>query len=149
MAFLAVLPLAGQQPGPGRSDLDRRIERQVRAYAGVPPDAKLTVGDRTSSTFNGYDSVTVTIDQAGTKKDFTFLLSRDGKKLLYIKEFDLSEDPYVRTMKKIDTKNRPLRGAPYAKVTIVVYDDFQCPFCGRMYVTLINEVMARYRDKVR
>ena len=149
MLFMAVLPLVGQQPGPGRSDLDRRIERQVRAYAGVPPDAKVTVGERTASTFNGYDSVAVAIEQNGTKKVFDFLLSKDGKKLLYVKEFDLSEDPYVRTMKKIDTTHRPIRGAPDAKVTIVVYDDFQCPFCGRMYVTLINEVMARYRDKVR
>lgn len=149
IAFLAVTPLAAQQPGLSRTDLDQRIERQVRAYSGVPPDAKVSVGDRTPSSFTGYDNVPVTIERAGTKNVFNFLLSKDGRKLLYLKEFDLNEDPYVRIMKKIDTARRPVRGAADAKVTIVVYDDFQCPFCAKMYVTLFSEVMSRYRDKVR
>ncbi|MBZ5506443.1 MAG: DsbA family protein [Acidobacteriia bacterium] len=149
IAFLAAAPLAAQQPGLSRADLDQRIERQVRTYSGVPPDAKVTIGDRTPGSFNGYDNVPVTIERAGTKDVFNFLLSKDGRKLLYVKEFDLGEDPYARIMKKIDIARRPIRGAADAKVTIVVYDDFQCPFCGRTYVTLFNEVMTRYRDRVR
>ncbi|HET7872172.1 MAG TPA: thioredoxin domain-containing protein, partial [Terriglobales bacterium] len=43
----------------------------------------------------------------------------------------------------------PFRGAEHASVTVVVYDDFQCPFCSRMYVTLFNEVMTHYRDRVK
>ena len=34
-------------------------------------------------------------------------------------------------------------------MTLVVYDDFECPFCSRMYVTLMNEVMSKYRDRVK
>lgn len=149
IAFLMVTPLAAQQPAVSRAEIDQRIERQVRSYSEVPPDAKVAVGERTPSSFNGYDSVAVTIDREGTRKVFNFLLSKDGRKLLYVKEFDLSEDPYARVMKKIDTSHRPVRGAPDAKVTIVVYDDFQCPFCARMYVTMFSEVMTRYRDRVR
>jgi protein-disulfide isomerase len=149
IALLAVAPLAAQPAAQNRVQLDQRIERQVRAYSEVPPDAKVSVGDRTPSSFNGYDSVAVTIDRQGVTKVFTFLLSKDGQKLLYVKEFDLSDDPYARVMKKIDTSHRPLRGAPDAKVTIVVYDDFQCPFCAHMYVTMFSEVMTHYRDKVR
>jgi protein-disulfide isomerase len=121
----------------------------VRSYSEVPADAKVTVGDRTASTFSGYDNVAVTIERAGARKIFNFLLSKDGAKLLYVKEFDLSQDPYLKVMQKIDAAHRPIRGAPDAKVTIVVYDDFQCPFCARMYVTMFSEVMTRYRDKVR
>jgi protein-disulfide isomerase len=147
--FLAVTPLLAQQPSTSQTDIDRRIERQVRVYSEVPPDARVTIGGRIASAFTGYDTVPVTIEREGTRKVFTFLLSKDGQKLLYMKEFDLSEDPYTRAMKKIDTSHRPIRGTAEAKVTIVVYDDFQCPFCSRMYVTIFSEVMSRYRDKVR
>ncbi|TXD42815.1 hypothetical protein FRC96_02740 [Lujinxingia vulgaris] len=35
----------------------------------------------------------------------------------------------------------PVRGAPDAWVTVVVFGDFQCPFCGRLAATL-DQVMA-------
>jgi protein-disulfide isomerase len=148
-AVLLAASLAAQPSGVSRAELDRRVERHVRSYTGLPADAKVTIGDRTPSAFSGYDTLPVSIEREGNKQVFNFLISKDGGKLFYLKEFDLSEDPYVRIMKKIDTSHRPVRGAPDAKVTIVVYDDFQCPFCAKMYVTLFNEVMNRYRDKVR
>lgn len=42
----------------------------------------------------------------------------------------------------------PSRGAPDALVTIVEFEDFQCPFCKKAQETVQN-VLARYRDKVR
>lgn len=148
--FLVVTPMAAQAVGSsGNSELNRRIERHVRAYAEAPPGSQVTLGNRAPSDFTGYDNLPVTIEQQGIKKTFSFLLSRDGKKLLYMKEFDLSEDPYAKVMSKIDLSGRPIRGAENAAVTMVVYDDYQCPFCARMYVNLMNEVVNHYRDRVR
>jgi|GEM_PF-656833 protein-disulfide isomerase len=147
--LLLVMPLVAQPGGSGQTEMNRRIERQVRAYAEAPPDAQVLIGNRTPSGFTGYDNLPVTIEQKGTSKTFNFLLSKDGKKLLYMKEFDLSEDPYAKVVSKINLSGRPIRGQENAAVTIVVYDDYQCPFCARMYVTLVNEVMNRYRDRVR
>lgn len=45
-------------------------------------------------------------------------------------------------------KGRPVRGNPDAPITIVVYDDFQCPFCARGAKTL-DRVMEKYKGKVR
>ncbi|HET7824445.1 MAG TPA: thioredoxin domain-containing protein [Anaeromyxobacter sp.] len=42
----------------------------------------------------------------------------------------------------------PVRGNPKAPVTLVVFSDFQCPFCARVEPTLA-EVQKQYRDKVR
>jgi protein-disulfide isomerase len=42
----------------------------------------------------------------------------------------------------------PARGSPKAPVTLVVFSDFQCPFCARVGPTL-DEVERQYRDKVR
>lgn len=131
------------------NEINRRIERQVRAYAEAPPDAKVTLGMRRASNFPGYDDMPVDIEANGTKKTFNFLIAKDGSKLLYVREFDLSEDPYAKAMSKIDLRDRPIRGAQDAKVTIVIYDDYQCPFCARFYVTVMNEVMTKYRDRAR
>ncbi len=42
----------------------------------------------------------------------------------------------------------PVRGNPRAQVTIVLFSDFQCPFCARVGPTL-DEVQRTYGDKVR
>src|SRR5262249_30092036 len=91
----------------------------------------------------------VDIEANGAKKTFNFLVAKDGSKLLYVREFDLNEDPYAKVMSKIDVRDRPIRGAQDAKVTIVMYDDYQCPFCARFYVTVMNEVMTKYRERAR
>ena len=141
--------LLAQQFAPLTPELQRRIERQIRAYTEVPPDARISFGVRSASNFAGYDNLPVTIEGNGKKKSLNFLLAKDGSKLLYMTEIDLNEDPYARNMRHIDLAGRPWRGAQDAKVSVVVYDDFQCPFCAKMYVTLMNEVMVHYRDRVK
>jgi protein-disulfide isomerase len=42
----------------------------------------------------------------------------------------------------------PSRGSPDALVTIVEFEDFQCPFCKKAQETVQN-VLAHYKDKVR
>jgi len=44
-------------------------------------------------------------------------------------KFDLTSDPITEIMKKIDVSGRPARGNKDAKVKVVSYDDFECPFC--------------------
>ncbi len=42
-----------------------------------------------------------------------------------------------------------MRGNPNAKVTIVNYDDYECPFCSRMHATLMQEILPQYGDKIK
>ena len=51
-------------------------------------------------------------------------------------------------MSKIDLTGRPVRGNPEAKVTVVVYDDYQCPFCTRMHQELLS-LMKTYGDRIK
>lgn len=148
-ALLLLLPGIALTQAPNAGDLNQRIERQVRAYTEAPPNAQVTIGARTPSNFAGYENLPVTIEANGIRKPVNFLIAKDGSKLLYVTEIDLHEDPYVANMRKIDTSGRPFRGAVNGPVTLVVYDDFECPFCSRMYVTLMNEVMNNYRDRVK
>lgn len=42
----------------------------------------------------------------------------------------------------------PVKGNPEAKVTIVEFSDFQCPYCGRVEPTL-KRILETYKDQVK
>ena len=144
-------------------DASQRIERQVRAHFKVPDSVTVTLGTPKSSEFPGYETLPITFEGLGQKNTFDFLLSKDGTKLLRLTNIDITPDAYARTlaqsaetrreqaelMKKINVSGRPWRGAASPKVTIVVYDDFQCPYCATMYKTLFADGVKEYTDRVR
>src|SRR6201987_4400153 len=129
-------------------DLVQLVERHVRAQYQLPPDVKVIVGSLRASDFPGYDALTVVFDSPENKRAYDFLLSQDHKTLLRMTKMDLTKDPYAETMKKIDTTGRPTRGNKDAKVVVVNYDDFECPFCSHMHATLFPEIFKEYGDRV-
>lgn len=131
-------------------DLARKIERQVRSFYNMPADVKVTVGAIVPSTeWPAYDAVSVTIDGGdGRQKDYKFLLSKDRNTMLRLTKFDLTKDPFAELMSKIDINGRPIRGAKSAKVVLVNFDDFECPYCSRMHQVLFPELLKEYGDRV-
>jgi len=140
-------PPTSSSPSPP-ADIVRAVERRVRAQYSLPPDVKVIVGMLRSSEFPNYDALTVSFASRTKKQDFEFLLSRDHKTLLRMSKFDLTSDPYAEIMKKIDVSGRPTRGSKDAKVTVVNYDDFECPFCSGMHTTLFPGLFKEYSDRV-
>lgn len=130
------------------SDVVQKIERQVRATYSIPASVKITVGPLRPSDFANYDSVTITMEGGEKKQTYDFLLSRDGKTLARMTLLDLTKDPYAENMKKIDLNGRPIRGSKDAKVILVNFDDFECPFCSRMHQTLFPTLLKEYGDRV-
>jgi protein-disulfide isomerase len=146
VAFLLVcLACSAQSVSP---DLARKIKRQVRATYNVPSRVKLLVGDLKPSEFPNYNSVTVTLEGGDKKREYEFLLSKDSKTLVRLTKLDLSADPDVEMAKKFGLENRPVRGKKDAKVVLVNFDDFQCPYCSRMHATLFPELLKEYGDRV-
>ena len=121
--------------------LKQHIEENLRARFKISSRVSLEISERTPSEFAGYDQITVTLVAQGRRSPNTFLLSKDGKTLAQINKIDVSKDPF-------GIENRPTRGASDAKVKVVVYDDFECPFCAKGYLTLFREVFPDYKDKV-
>jgi protein-disulfide isomerase len=131
-------------------DVARKIEHQVRSFYTIPAEVKVTVGSITpSSDMPGYDAVSVNIVGGdGKDKDYKFLLSKDRTTLLRVTKFDLTKDPFADVMSKIDVNGRPSRGIKSAKVVVVNFDDFECPYCARMHETLFPEILKEYGDRV-
>jgi protein-disulfide isomerase len=130
------------------ADTSKAIERQVRAYYKLPPDVTVSIGPIRPSDFNNYDAVKLTFNRGTRKDEYDFLLSKDGKTLIKLTKLDLTKDPNAEVMKKMDVKSRPTRGNKDAKVVVVNYDDFECPFCSRMHQTLFPQIFKEYGDRV-
>lgn len=155
-ALLAVSITAGckAQPAPPQSssqdplspaDLNRRIEIMVRTQFGVPPDYAVALGERKPSQVAGYDALPITISRAGKSTIVNFLISTDNKTLARLETFDLAKNPAF----SIDVDGRPIRGNPAAKVTVINFDDLECPYCARMHQSLFPDTIDRYKDQVR
>lgn len=144
MVFFAALALAGTARAADDATSKKLIE-YYRRKANVPPAAAVEVKEMKDSPIKGAKSGT--LSAAG--RDVKFLISEDGKFASFGELEDLSVDPFAAVMKKIDLKRGPSKGPENAKVTIVEWSDFQCPFCTRGYQTMENQVLKEYGDKVR
>jgi protein-disulfide isomerase len=148
--FILLLVCLGCVAQSAPPDLARKIEHQVRSFYSIPAEVKVNVGSITpTSDLPGYDTVSVTMDDGeGKQKEYKFLISKDRNTMLRMTKFDLTKDPFAETMSKIDVSGRPTRGAKSAKVVVVNFDDFECPFCSRMHATLFPEIFKEYGDRV-
>jgi protein-disulfide isomerase len=116
----------------------------------VPAQAPVKVqGLKDSTSFKGSKEGTVVIGEGPGSKSIGFVASPDLKMVVFGDIVDTSIDPSKAVMAKIDLKGEPSSGAKDAKVTIVEYSDFQCPFCKRGYDTIEQQVLKQYDGKVK
>ncbi len=126
-------------------DVIHRIQTEIRTHYNVPQQIGIAVSDPKPGSTPGFDDVVITLSGGGKTSNHDFMVSKDRKTLAHLEKYDISQD----LMSKIDVKGRPVRGNPDAKVTIVNYDDFQCPFCSHMHSTLVANVVKDYADRVK
>jgi protein-disulfide isomerase len=159
VAFL-VAGCHAQQPatnGPQLpSDTQKRIVEQLRQSFNVPPDVDVALGAAKSSEFPSYDKVPVTFSRGGRVTTVDFLLSQDRKTLVRMEKFDLTKvklpEEVAKEFKAKEPtliERRPVRGNPNAAVTIVNFDDFQCPYCSVMHKELFPGLFDQYKDKIK
>lgn len=125
--------------------MNRHIEVMVRSQFNLPPSVTVVLGARKPSQIAGFDALPVTLSRGTSSQQMDFLISTDGKTLARLEKFDLVNDPVF----SINVAGRPIRGNPEAKVTIINFDDLECPFCARMHQDLFPATLERYKDKVR
>jgi protein-disulfide isomerase len=147
---LLLLLVAGckAQDSPLNPKVDRRIEILVRSQLNVPQDWRVDVGPRSKSDMAGYDAVPITFTSStdpNKKQTLNFLISRDGNTLARLSKWDISKDP----SEMISMDSRPVRGNPQAKVTIINFDDLECPYCARMHAQLFPDTINRYKDQIK
>jgi protein-disulfide isomerase len=127
------------------SQLNRRIEVLVRSQFEVPPNVDVAIGTTSKSEFPGFENLPITFSSHGKQTVVNFLLSSDGNTVARLERFDISHSP----AEMISIQNRPLRGTPDAKVTIINFDDLECPYCARMHEQLFPATLDHYKGLIK
>src|SRR5436190_6912145 len=130
------------------TELNQRIERQLRAKYNIPAEVKVLIAAPRPSEFTNYDTLKVTFAGQGRDQEYEFLISKDQKTLIRMTKMDLTQDPYQDIINKIDVKGRPVRGNPNAKVMLVNFDDLECPYCSQTHRILFPGLLKEYGDRV-
>lgn len=146
------------QPADEEVERERIIENLKHQIPQLRQAGALTLGTMTSSDVPGFREATLTING---RNQVPVLIRDDGEQAL------LLAGPPVDVSRSVDelqaeraaateeqratlaeaADGMPVRGAADAPVTMVVFSDFQCPYCAES-TSLIDEVLDRYEGQV-
>ncbi len=140
---------AGPPTDAEKAQMEERISQYYRKMTNAGPEITIKLANVTPADDPALLKATLVASNNESAQQLPLLISRDGRFFTQGQLIDLNVDPFQMVMSRINVSNVPMRGNPDAKVTIVEYSDFQCPYCGRAYKTLEDEVMKEYGDKVR
>ena len=145
-------PLEPQKPAasdiaPPTNALDARdLEFYVRHLNVYGPDIHVAVGPYEDSELPGLKKVEVEASYQLQSKKHVFYVSEDGSKIIEGQVYSIDQNPFREANELIDVANAPAFGEAGAPLRIVVYSDFQCPYCAQEATVLRNQVKREYAD---
>jgi len=133
-----------------KSALDKQtLETYVRHLFVWGPQIKVEVGDPKPSTIPGMLDVNVHASAGEASQDELFYVSKDGQRIIRGSVFDVTENPFKADLDKLKTDSQPNFGTPGAPVVLVLFSDFQCPYCRDEAKMLRANVVSSYPKEVR
>ncbi|MEP6962082.1 MAG: DsbA family protein [Acidobacteriota bacterium] len=155
-AIIAALSATGvfaQAPtaAAARSALDKpTLEAYLRHMELWIPQVGVAIDDPKPSPYlKGFSEVIVHLSYNGQGKDERYFVSTDGRNIVKGEPYDITKNPFQANLDKIKTDLQPSFGTPAAPVVLVVFADFQCPFCKGEAQILRNNVVQKFGEKVR
>ncbi len=145
--FLAASPAAEcDDAGP---KLDKaKVESFLRYAEGITPNVKVVVDDAAASPFPGFYRLNVHLVLGSQKEDKTYYVSADGQKLINGALWFMNESPFADNLTRLNADG-PAFGVADAKVTIIVFSDFECPYCQQLAKSLRANIPQKYPKDVR
>ena len=162
LGLLTASLLTAQQKSPLDTEaLQARVVTYIKTM--YPKVQDLKVKAFTEEKGAPFYRVTLTYtDQNRQQREGTVFVSRDGNFLILCQDciYDLRMAPQKalwakvsagaeERMKRIKLDGRPFKGNPNAKVVIVEYSDYQCPYCRQAFEQIEPQLMQQYGDKVK
>jgi protein-disulfide isomerase len=93
--------------------------------------------------------VKVTGSAGEARHEQTFYVSRDGRRIVQGQVYDIGENPFKPELDKLKTDSQPSLGSPGAPVALVLFTDFQCPYCREEAKMLRQNLISAYPKEVR
>jgi protein-disulfide isomerase len=143
-------PAAGVAPPPKSAFDKATLEAYVRHLFVWGKDIKVTISDaKPSKELPGFAEVHVLATAGQASQEETFLISMDGRKILKAMVFDINQNPFKAELDQLNTQFQPSMGAPNAPVVLVLFTDFECPFCKEEAKMLRQNLLSAYPTQVR
>ncbi|GBC85543.1 Disulfide bond formation protein D [bacterium HR11] len=156
----ASLLVAQQKSAPNTENLQAKVVNYIKTMFPMVQD--LQVKSFTEEKGAPFYRVVLTYTAQNRSQESAVFVSRDGSFLILCQDciYDLRMDPQKalwakvaegaeERMSKIKLDGRPFKGNPNAKVVVVEYSDYQCPFCRRAFEQIEPQLMQQYGDKVK
>jgi len=121
----------------------------VKETFNLPPGVDMKLGKAEKSEIPGLYKVALTLSKGGQAQDRMLLVSEDGSRYLVAEIQDVNKLPDADVLKQLKTEGAPSKGPATAKVTVVEYTDYQCPYCKRAHEAITDNLFKTYGDKVR
>jgi protein-disulfide isomerase len=148
LAALGVLPILCE-PDAAAPKIDKqKLETYVRYAEGFTAEVKISIDDPVSSPFKGYYRVLVHLTAGTHRLDRLYYVTQDGQQFINGAIWKLNENPFTDTLEHLPTDG-PSFGPSNAKVTVVVFSDFECPYCRELAKTLRDNIPQKYPSDVR
>lgn len=145
--LLALSVPAFAQP---KIDSDRLVfHLKETRLSGLPPDVNIQIGKVEKSEMAGLWKVTVELARGEQKQTVVLLVSEDGKRYIMGEVSDLTKLPDQDVLTKLKTDGAPAKGGKNAKIVVVEFTDFQCPWCKKAHESLEASLFKTYGDRVR
>ncbi len=97
----------------------------------------------------GFDQIDVVASAGQARQEEVFYVSKDGQKILKAAVFDVQKNPFKPELDKLKTDFQPSFGTPGAPVVIVLFTDFECPFCKNEAKMLRDNLLSAFPKQVR
>src|SRR6185503_7660310 len=149
--LLASLTLSLAHPADDKkSALDKpTLEAYVRHLFVWGPQIKVEISDAKPAALPGMMEVTVRASAGAASQDVLFYVSKDGQKILQGSVYDIKDNPFKADLDKLKTDLQPNFGTAGAPVVLVLFSDFQCPYCKEEAKMLRGNLLSAYPKQVR